>query len=82
MLRDNNVLTSDSSRDLMVLSKLCVGVGERGLILLLLTKSRLLGSQLPVFIPQGESGLPMLLRGPQLKPSVRSGKVEDVRYLS
>lgn len=58
------------------------GEGEgRGVILLLLTESGLPGSQLSVFIPQGESGQPILLRGPQLKPSVRPGEV-DIMYPS
>ena len=56
------------------------GEGEgRGVILLFLTKSGLPGSRLSAFIPQGESGKPILLRGPQLKPSVRSGE-SDIMY--
>lgn len=62
----------------MILFKLCVRVGEGRMILLLLTKSGLSDSQLPVFIPQSKSGQPVLLRGLQLKSSVRSGEVEDI----
>lgn len=63
----------------MILFKLYARVRERGMILLVLTKFGLPGFQLPMFIHQNEPGQPMLLRGLQLKPGVRSGQVEDIR---
>lgn len=54
----------------MILFKLYVRVEEGEMILLLLTESGCPGFQLPVFMPQGESGQPMLLRRSQLKPDV------------
>lgn len=65
----------------MILSKLCRGRGK-GNDTAAPHKSGLPVSHLLVFIPQGESQQPMLLRGHQLNHIIKSGEAEDIMYPS
>lgn len=66
----------------MILSKLWGRGRRKGDDTVAPRKSGLPGSHPLVFIPQGESQQPMLLRGRQLNHIIKSGEAEDVMYPS